>query len=298
MTRIKKNTLALLSIIGIVNALANTVLAREPGVGPAFPGGLTLGIPTGALPPPGVYVLQRFNYADGEVVDNKGHGTGTDVSAFVGSTQFNFSTNWKLFGGRYMTFLAFPYVFDQDVSGAPAGTGSSSGFLNPVWKHLLSWDLGGGWFTAVGFAPYIMIGDDDVAPQFDYILEPEAQVSYLGKDWHITGQVVFNFNGENDETKYRSGDQIFLNLSALKQAGKWQFGPVAYYQNQISRDKNNGPFYGGVAQDDAEALALGALVGYNFGPVMLRTYVTKNVHTRNTVDEFNAWLHAEFKLPL
>jgi len=282
----------------------NTSEAREPGIGPAFPGGLTLGIPTGALPPPGVYVLQRFNYSSGSVVGSVGEDTGIDVSAFVESTQVNFVTDWELLGARYMMFFAVPVMVDLQQSGGPAGNGTNQGMLNPVWKHILSWDLGNGFHASAGIGNYFMVGNNKqtataptVAPPFEYIIEPEFALSYLSKDWNITGQAVFNFNGENKENGYKSGDQLNLAVSAIRNFDKWSAGLVGYYNTQITSDSNNGTAYGGAEFGDAQSLALGAQLSYNFGPATARAYYTKNVYTRNAVDEENFWLHVEFKLP-
>lgn len=274
--------------------ITSTAEAREPGVGPSFPAGLTIGIPTGALPPPGTYVLQRFNYSSGNIVDGDGNDIGVSVDAKVASTQINFSTDWELFGGRYMTFIAFPYMVDLDVS-TPGGSTSSSGLLNPMWKHLLSWNHENGWYTSAGLGIYLPIGDDDVAPQFDYILEPEFAVSYLSKDWQFTGQAVFNINGENSDTAYKSGNEMFLNATAVRNFGKFSIGPTAYYTTQLTSDRNNGSNYGGVAAGDAEAFALGLHASYNFGPFVGRLNYTNTVKARNTVDEENLWVHLEFK---
>lgn len=295
---------ALLTAACSIGLMTNTVEAREPGIGPAFPGGLTLGIPTGALPPPGIYGLQRFNYSSGNVVGASGEDTGINVSALVESTQVNFVTDWEILGARYMMFFAMPVMLDLNQSGAPVGNGSNQGLLNPVWKHVLSWDLGNGFHASAGIGNYFMVGNNKqsaaapvVAPPFEYIIEPEFAISYLSKDWNITGQAVFNINGENKENGYKSGDQLNLAVSAIRNFDKWSAGLVGYYNTQITSDENNGTAYGGTVFGDSQSLALGGQVSYNFGPATARAYYTKNVYTRNAVDEENFWLHIDFKLP-
>ena len=194
-----------------------------------------------------------------------------------------------------MTFLVIPYMMDLDVK-TPGPNTSNAGLLNPVWKHFLSWDMGAGLHAAIGFGNFFMIGDDDVAPQFDYILEPEAQVSYLTRDWNITAQMVLNFNGKNQDTDYTSGDQVHLNFHAIKNFGSFGIGPILNYSNQINGDKNDGLFYGGVAAEDAEQLSVGGLLTYNIGTTMVRAYYTRAIHARNTTEENNVWVHIEFPL--
>ena len=64
-----------------------------------------------------------------------------------------------------------------------------------------------------------------------------------------------------------------VDLTATKTFGKWEIGPVAYYSTDL-----NSPVEGYQRQ---RQLAVGGLVGYNFGPVILQAYFTSEVYERN-----------------
>jgi hypothetical protein len=67
----------------------------------------------------------------------------------------------------------------------------------------------------------------------------------------------------------------FLNvdLTATKKFGKWELGPVGFYSTDL-----NSPLEGYQKQSQ---FALGGLVGYNFGPVIMQAYLTTDVYERN-----------------
>ena len=75
---------------------ANEAYALEPtGVDPHEPG-ITNGIPTGALPPPGVYVVNDLSYIDGSLKGGSGKNSpvGVNVIAWVDVPALVWSTPW------------------------------------------------------------------------------------------------------------------------------------------------------------------------------------------------------------
>ena len=65
-----------------------------------------------------------------------------------------------------------------------------------------------------------------------------------------------------------------VDLTATKEFGKWQIGPVAYYSTDL-----NSPLEGYQRQ---RQLAVGGLVGYNFdNKGILQTNLTTEVYERN-----------------
>ncbi|TXM90069.1 transporter [Methylobacterium sp. WL103] len=72
-------------------------------------------------------------------------------------------------------------------------------------------------------------------------------------------------------------------LTATKHFGKWEVGPVAFGSTDLP---TGDPSYARQGQ-----VAVGALVGYNFGPVNLQAYVTRDVIQRNYAGlETRGWL--------
>ena len=71
-TRAKSAAIGLLA----VGLSAGTVLAYEPGVHEATRTGITLGVPAGAAPPPGVYMNLNTFFYGANVVDRDGNNSG------------------------------------------------------------------------------------------------------------------------------------------------------------------------------------------------------------------------------
>ena len=66
---------------------------------------------------------------------------------------------------------------------------------------------------------------------------------------------------------------ITAAVTATKTFGKWEIGPVGYYSTDL-----NAPIAGYLKQSQ---FALGGLIGYNFGPVILQAYLTTDVYEQN-----------------
>ncbi len=76
-----------------------------------------------------------------------------------------------------------------------------------------------------------------------------------------------------------------LDLTATKKFGKWQVGGVAFASTDLPT---------GVAGSRPQGqIAVGGLIGYNFGPVNLQAYVTRDMIDRNYGGrDTRAWLRA------
>jgi hypothetical protein len=64
-----------------------------------------------------------------------------------------------------------------------------------------------------------------------------------------------------------------VDLTATKKFGKWEFGWVGYYSTDLST-----PVPGYLKQ---KQFAMGGLVGYDLGPVIIQGYLTTDVYERN-----------------
>ena len=89
-----------------------------------------------------------------------------------------------------------------------------------------------------------------------WTFEPHGAVSYLAGGWDLTAHFLYDFNtasaGHSSPFAgtpaaiigmgYRSGDQAFLDLTATKKYGKWEIGPVAYFEWQTTPDQPGAGF--------------------------------------------------------
>jgi Putative MetA-pathway of phenol degradation len=122
----------------------------------------------------------------------------------------------------------------------------------------------------------------------DTSLNQRFALSYTGYDWNLTANVIwgihldsvtdrpqlspcpvsltFPFNGCNP-------DFINVDLTAGKKFGKWQVAWVGFYSSDLTE-----PVPGYAKQSQ---FAMGGLLGYDFGPLVLQGYLTTDVWERN-----------------
>ena len=286
------------------------VAAREPGVGNNYPVGLLLGYPVGANPPPGLHLSTYFHYYFGDAVGANGSQIGNSISTTAFAPRIAWVPTWTMLGASYMAFVVKPILsidLNNSSNAAIAKTGHSTtvGFANTAWSPAtLSWNLGNGWFASAGFVFY---GPDGTytapvntpamytvnAGNNFWTLEPDLAISYLGGGYDLTAHVAYNVNTENPTTKYRSGDQFFLDLTATKTFGHLEFGVVSYYSKQVTADVDSGHYFAPAFIDlttTPTVFALGALIGYRLGPVLLKAHYTREVYARDTTMGQRFWL--------
>ena len=150
-------------------------------------------------------------------------------------------------------------------------------------REQLSWDLGHGW----GFT-YLLGAYFDVDSPVAYSstsLNQQFGLSYIGNGWDLTANTIWgiNFDQVNRDpqgfpcpTAPAFGcNNNFLNvdLTATKQFGKWELGPIGFYATDIST-----PVADYRRQSKA---AIGGLVGYWAGPFILQIYGTTEFYEEN-----------------
>jgi hypothetical protein len=182
---------------------------------------------------------------------------------------------------------------------------SGGGFVtaNPTFTPVnLSWNLGNGWFTSIGFNFMAPIGSRDLGtPNPDYwTLEPTWAISYLANNWVASLNMFWDFNsnstgpccllGSNpfNET-WHHGDILYGDITAVYKFGKWSIGPVGYFEVQTSSDSVSSATHPAIAAatcltfcGNYSNVAIGGLIGYDFGPVDMQFWVTDVVEAQNT----------------
>jgi hypothetical protein len=123
----------------------------------------------------------------------------------------------------------------------------------------------------------------------------------LGSGWVLSGNFFYDINTRSQgvccaATAVTSGNAIYGDLMALWKFGKWEIGPVGYFEVQTTADTGPGcPALCGFYQ----TAAIGGLVGYDFGPVDLQVWVTDQFVGQNTpagVGSIDVWTRIGFKL--
>jgi Putative MetA-pathway of phenol degradation len=189
------------------------------------------------------------------------------------------ATSWKILGGRLQFVVATPVV-EVGVH----HTNYLRGVYNPLFAGMLAWDLGNGFGVS-----YLVSAYADVKTEVAWSsssLNQRFALSYTGYGWDLTANVIWGIQRDSVSDRPQLSpcpaqfvlngcNPNFLNvdLTATKKFGKWEFGPVAYYSTDL-----NSPVVGYQKQSQT---AVGALLGYNFGPVILQSYLTREVSERN-----------------
>jgi hypothetical protein len=234
--------------------------------------GETVGAPAGAPLTPGVYFI---NTADWGCRNTSPDSTclGVDIPVI------EWATSWKILGGRLQFVVATPVV-EVGVH----HTNYLRGVYNPLFAGMLAWDLGNGFGVS-----YLVSAYADVKTEVAWSsssLNQRFALSYTGYGWDLTANVIWGIQRDSVSVRPQLSpcpaqfvlngcNPNFLNvdLTATKKFGKWEFGPVAYYSTDL-----NSPVVGYQKQSQT---AVGALLGYNFGPVILQSYLTREVSERN-----------------
>jgi hypothetical protein len=242
------------------------------------------------------------------------------------------SPGWNFLGANVLMSVTEP-VFGVDLYGAAvSGTAVGPPFTgttfyptvhNMAFNPLtLSWNLGQGWFTSAGltvFAPDGSMYQGTLNPDY-WTVEPRFAISYLGGGWDLTANLIYDFNGTSCgitgpmggiptfapyANGYHSGDQTFVDVTATKRLGKWEIGPVATFEWQPTSDAPGSRLScaqmaaasaGSLTCGRANEIALGGLVGYDFGSTVLQLFVTDSVYATDAISGLAIWSRLSFRL--
>ncbi|GJD76077.1 hypothetical protein CFIICLFH_4327 [Methylobacterium goesingense] len=235
------------------------------GAAPAMAGsaaqpGQTIGLPAGAQLPVGLYFVNTssFGVRDTRPLDSESN---INLPAFV------WSTPWTLFGAR-LNLIAIQPV----VASSPRGTPYQSGIGQPLLAGQLAWDLGNKFGVSYLFGGYLPIETRFLTQNTSF--SHRFAASYTGDGLNLTANLLYGIF--IDPVSPQGGvypDYLNIDLTATKKFGKWEVGPVAFASTDLP---TRFPGYQRQGQ-----IAVGGLVGYNFGPVNLQAYVTRDIAERN-----------------
>jgi len=325
MTRLRNLALGGLAALAITSA-ASTAFADEPGSFQNRLQGATIGLPLGAAPPPGLYTGLETAYlgevgTSGKDAGNWATLTGGRVGlpAIAQAMPLLWSTGWSFLGANYSTAVVLAWYTYETCGPNPCNTTIGGGFVaaNPTWTPInLSWNLQNGWFVSAGFNFMAPIGSRYTGtPNPDYwTLEPTFAVSYIANNWVASLNLFYDFNlnstgpccllstAATAGDTWHHGDILYGDITVLYKFGKWSIGPVGYFEVQTTNDNVTGPTGAATCATfcgNYSNVAVGGLVGYDFGPVDIQVWVTDVVEAQNTpagVGAVFVWSRLGFKL--
>jgi hypothetical protein len=261
-----------LSTLATASALSLFAATSAALAGSVTQPGETVGLALGAPLPEGLYFV---NTADWGCRDTEPNRTcvGVDIPVIA------WATPWTPFGARLQLLLATPAV----EVGIRNVTHLAS-IYNPLLAGQLAWDLGNGWGVSYLLGAYFRVGGEVAWDSTS--LNQRFAISYTGNGWNLTANVIYGIQfdhvGSSPQISgcplplpFNSCNPDFLNvdLTATKKFGKWELGAVAFGSTDLNR-----PIATYAKQSQ---IAVGGLVGYDFGPVVIQGFATTDVSESN-----------------
>ncbi|MCM2339738.1 transporter [Rhodoferax sp.] len=248
--------------------LGSAAQATEGGGG-VYPNG-NENYMAGALPPPGTYYLTyASHYQASTLRDNSGNRIPLDfdVQADALALRVVHVTEQKIFGGQLLFHAVAPLVnLKVRVGGS---NDSSSGLADMVFGTGLG-------YHASDKLHYVW-AVDVTAPTGSYDsnkmanlsrnywnIEPVFALTYVQPSgFNADVKVMYDFNGINRATNYRSGQELHADYSAGWALGNgWTVGVGGFVYRQITDDQQNGAT---VANNKGRAYAIGPSIKYDSG---------------------------------
>ena len=259
-------------IAAAVLAVSCGFAAADARAGSAAQPGQTVGLPVGAQLPVGLYVVNLSSFGVRSALPR-------DSATNVNLPTFAWATPWDVAGARLQFFVTQP-VAAASSRGAPY----QSGIGQPLLAAQLAWDLGGDVGVSYLFGGYLPIQTGFLTQSAS--LTHRFATSYTGQNWNLTANLLYGvFLDPRSPGGTLYPDYLNLDLTATRKFGRWQVGAVAFGSIDLPTRV--------VGYRPQGQIAVGGLVGYNFGPVNLQAYLTRDVVERNYGGrEVRGWLRA------
>ncbi len=248
--------------------------------------GLALATPL----PEGVYFVDTFSYGSFRGLQN-------DSSAIINVPVIAWSTPWTFLGGRIYGYVAVPSV----AVNAPdyAGPGNNvivNALYNPAALVGEAWDLGNGFSFGVTVGGYAPVNNSLNQNFFTFNVRPS--IAWTGDGWTLAANGVFGVTGNNNTAQgpfqlygqKTSPNYFNYDLSAIKTIDKWSVGVVGFGSVDVSGITSEFPGY--PIYNRQSQFAAGLFVGYNFGPLTVQGYVTRDVFSNNYLNFYGDKVYA------
>lgn len=284
--------LLLLSLTGVVYA--------TEGGGGAYPNGAE-DFMVGALPPPGNYYLNYFNYyAADKFKDNSGDSiNGFDLTVAANVSRFIHVTDKQFLGGSWAMHAFIPLVYmDVELSQpflppfAPPKMEDSRGSLGDIIidPFILGWH-GANWHAVTGVDIYMPTGNYDkhrlanVGRNY-WTFEPLVAVTLLpGAGFDISAKLMYDINTENDDKDYKSGQEFHADFAVGKKIDAFTVGMSGYYYKQVTEDEADN----GIELDKGQVLALGPVLKYDYKNMSFTLKYLFETEVENRPSGDNLW---------
>jgi len=311
----KTNVFSLRNLAGLAlcacTALSAVSVGATEGGGGTYPNGAE-GIMAGALPPPGLYYLNYLtHYSADRLNDKNGNrvqfapGINADfhVNVSANVSRFVYMTNVEIAGGSLGFYALAPLVhLSGSLNAVPGITSTNSrtksGLGDISVASLVAWH-GKNWHAASGVEITMPTGQYDKTQAFNigrnyWTIQPIFAGTVLTDNGlELSGKFMYDFNTENTDTKYTSGQEFHFDYAAAYHMGPWTFGGQGYFYKQVSND--HGTMANGVRAIDydgnkGQVFAAGPAIKYDYKNMSLEVKYQKEVLVENKTEGDKYWL--------
>ncbi len=230
-----------------------------------------------ALPPPGTYFTNFINYYSANRF-NDGHGRSQikdfDLQVEADIVRITHVTEYKILGASYAWQALLPFVNIDVQAGGRKQSKAGIGDLT-LTPFILGWHADH-FHWALASDVTVPSGSYDKnnlanAGHNYFNIEPIVIASYNDpQGFEASAKMMYDFNFENSDTRYRSGQEFHVDYYAGWHWGNLSFGVNGYVYQQVTDDKANGIRVGSDG-NRGRVLAFGPLLRYDIGhmPIVL-----------------------------
>lgn len=250
-------TIGLLGTVPLANAAENG--------GGAYPDG-TESFLGGAMPPPGMYLVNYNQYYSADKFKND-HPVFDDfkIDTFATVARGVFISD-KTFLGASWGMHAFLIYANADITlGGGQGDKTALGDII-IDPFLLGWHKGD-WHISTGIDFYIPVGSyhknrlANIGRNY-YTIQPIISMTYLNKQGiEVTTKWMYDINFKNKDTLYESGNALHVDYIVAKHMGPVAVGLGGYVHRQLESDSGEGAVLGDFK---AKAISVGPQIRYQF----------------------------------
>jgi hypothetical protein len=266
-------------ILPVVLAVSISALPSPSSAGSWIVPGATMGSPAGAVPPPGLYFANATFYGLGTTQRGGTESVNGEAPFFI------FVPGWNILGASYGMSIAFPFLEVASKTPRHAADmylrGPFNTYVTPI---TLSWNLGNGFFLAVGESFYVPVNTDVINPPSGGVrsgtaFETSVNLSYIANGWILSannfiGITTYGVDG------YKTADYLNSDWTLAHTFGEWELGAIGYgaWELQTVPLAPGLPF----RTSPAVQVGFGGLVGYNFGVMDVLLKATHQIVTKGT----------------
>lgn len=294
--------LGVLAVVCLAAGAGTSAHATEGGGG-AYPNGAE-DFMSGAVPPPGTYFINYFDYYSADkFADKDGNdkipGFKLNVTADV--LRFIHITDKQILGG-FWGFHAFIPFMNVDVeTKTPLGSGNKAGLGDIIIDpFILSWH-GKNWHAATGIDIYIPTGSyskNDLANvgRNYWTFEPIVAGTYITENgYEASAKLMYDINTRNNDaskltapgtTTYLSGHEFHLDYALAKKIDNFSFGLTGYFYQQVTDDEANGKT---VNDSKGRVVALGPALKYDYKNMAFSLKYQFETAAENRPEGNNLW---------